>query len=82
MEPGSQHAEIFVLTSNEQFSGTEVSKLRKQLEEIQGTLKDDQFVGPDGKPLKGQESLRSLLERCWRWTEIVLERCVLHSSGA
>ena len=82
MKPGYQHVEIFVLISNEQFSGTEVSNLRKQLEKIQGSLKDDKFVGPDGKPLKGQESLRYLLERCWRWTEIVLERCVLHFSGA
>lgn len=40
-------------------------------------MKEGNFVGPDGKPLAGQDDLKSLMERCWRWTEIVLERQVL-----
>lgn len=52
-----------------------MTSLRKQLEKIQGSLKDGQFIGADGAPLQGQDSLKALLERCWRWTEIVLERC-------
>lgn len=51
-----------------------LTSLRKQLEKIQGSLKDGHFVGADGAPLQGQDSLKGLLERCWRWTEIVLER--------
>jgi len=70
------HAFIWISLANRhsQFSGSEVSNLRKQLEKVQGTLKDGKFVGPDGQPLQGQDSLKGLLERCWKWTEIVLER--------
>ncbi|GIK02560.1 hypothetical protein Aspvir_006616 [Aspergillus viridinutans] len=56
------------------FSATEVLNLRKQLTKIQDTMKDGNFVGADGKPLEGQEGVKQLLDRCWRWTEIVLER--------
>ncbi|EAW08050.1 uncharacterized protein ACLA_027750 [Aspergillus clavatus NRRL 1] len=45
-----------------------------QLKKIQHTMKDGQFAGADGKPLEGQDGVKQLLERCWRWTEIVLER--------
>lgn len=40
-------------------------------------MKEGNFVGSDGAPLAGQDDLKSLMERCWRWTEIVLERQVL-----
>ncbi|KAF7128296.1 hypothetical protein CNMCM5793_002838 [Aspergillus hiratsukae] len=56
------------------FSATEVINLRKQLTKIQDTMKDGNFVGADGKSLEGQEGVKQLLGRCWRWTEIVLER--------
>ncbi|KEY82363.1 hypothetical protein BA78_1132 [Aspergillus fumigatus] len=56
------------------FSATEVINLRKQLMKIQDTMKDGNFIGADGKPLEGQEGVKQLLDRCWRWTEIVLER--------
>ncbi|EAL88393.1 conserved hypothetical protein [Aspergillus fumigatus A1163] len=56
------------------FSATEVINLRKQLTKIQDTMKDGNFIGADGKPLEGQEGVKQLLDRCWRWTEIVLER--------
>lgn len=59
-----------------QFSATEVNNLREQLKKIEKTLKDGNFVDADGNILAGQEGLKSLLERCWRWTDIVLERYV------
>lgn len=31
----------------------------------------------EGNVLAGQDDLKSLIHRCWRWTEIVLERYVL-----
>ncbi|OJJ89596.1 uncharacterized protein ASPGLDRAFT_266840 [Aspergillus glaucus CBS 516.65] len=62
------------VNTRSKFSPSEVTSLRKQLEKIQGSLKDGRFVGADGAPLQGQDSLKGLLERCWRWTEIVLER--------
>lgn len=51
-----------------------MNNLREQLKKIEETQKDGKFVGADGNPLAGQEDLKSLMERCWRWTEIVLER--------
>lgn len=37
-------------------------------------MKDGNFVGADGTPLKGQDFVKALLERCWKWSELVLER--------
>lgn len=37
-------------------------------------MKDGNFVGEDGSLLAHQDGLKLLMERCWRWTEIVLER--------
>ncbi|EEA27798.1 hypothetical protein EYB25_001235 [Talaromyces marneffei] len=56
------------------FSSSEVSELQERLKEIQNNMKDGNFVGSDGQILGGQEAVKSLYERCWRWTEIVLER--------
>lgn len=40
-------------------------------------MKDGQFVDAEGVPLSGaQEDVKLLMERCWLWTEIVLERYV------
>jgi hypothetical protein len=44
------------------------------LKKIEATQKDGNFVDADGNPLAGQDELKSLIQRCWRWTEIVLER--------
>ncbi|KAF9892721.1 hypothetical protein FE257_001123 [Aspergillus nanangensis] len=62
------------VNTRSKFSATEVNNLRKQLHKIQGTMKDGNFVGLDGTPLVGQEEVKTLMDRCWRWTEIVLER--------
>lgn len=37
-------------------------------------MKGGSFVGPDGTPLPGEDDIKSLMQRCWKWTEIVLER--------
>lgn len=47
---------------------------QEQLKKIEATLKDGNFVGADGTPLKGQDFVKALLERCWKWSELVLER--------
>lgn len=39
-------------------------------------MKDGNFVDSEGNILPGQDDVKSLMERCWRWTEIVLERYV------
>ena len=37
-------------------------------------MKDGNFIDAEGNILAGQDEVKSLLHRCWRWTEIVLER--------
>lgn len=48
--------------------------LRDQLKKIESQMKDGNFVDADGNIPAGQDEIKSLMERCWRWTEIVLER--------
>ncbi|KAF7631747.1 hypothetical protein F9C07_2277024 [Aspergillus flavus] len=62
------------VNTRSKFSASEVNALRDQLKKIQDSLKDGNFVGADGEPLPGQENVKGLLERCWMWTEIVLQR--------
>ncbi|KUL83842.1 hypothetical protein ZTR_06578 [Talaromyces verruculosus] len=62
------------VNTRSKFSSTEVLDLQERLKEIQNNMKDGNFVGSDGQALSGQEAVKSLFERCWRWTEIVLER--------
>ncbi|RJE26309.1 hypothetical protein PHISCL_01378 [Aspergillus sclerotialis] len=62
------------VNTRSKFSASEVNGLREQLKKIESSMKGGNFVGPDGTPLAGQDDLKSLMERCWRWTEIVLER--------
>jgi hypothetical protein len=53
-----------------------VNSLREQLKKIEKETKDGNFVDAEGNILAGQDRVKSLMYRCWRWTEIVLERCV------
>lgn len=62
---------------NPQFSPSEVHGFREQLNKIKETMKDGNFVAPDGTPLQGQDIVKGLLERCWKWSELVLERYAL-----
>ncbi|KAJ5760187.1 UPF0662 protein [Penicillium odoratum] len=62
------------VNTRSKFSATEVNSLRDQLKKIENQMKDGNFVDADGNILPGQDDLRSLMQRCWRWTEIVLER--------
>ncbi|KAJ5748131.1 uncharacterized protein N7511_009827 [Penicillium nucicola] len=56
------------------FSASEVNSLREQLKKIEKGTQDGNFVNAEGNILAGQDELKSLIQRCWRWTEIVLER--------
>ncbi|KAJ5468592.1 hypothetical protein N7475_006344 [Penicillium sp. IBT 31633x] len=62
------------VNTRSKFSAAEVNGLREQLKKIEKTQKDGNFVDAEGNILAGQDDLKSLLRRCWRWTEIVLER--------
>ncbi|KAJ5477162.1 UPF0662 protein [Penicillium diatomitis] len=62
------------VNTRSKFSATEVNNLREQLKRIENTLKDGKFVDADGKVLAGSDRLKYLMDRCWKWTEIVLER--------
>lgn len=41
-------------------------------------MKDGNLVDSNGTPFENQEDVKLLLHRCWRWTEIVLERFVIY----
>ncbi|PWY63268.1 hypothetical protein BO83DRAFT_382875 [Aspergillus eucalypticola CBS 122712] len=63
------------VNTRSKFSSSEVTALRTQLKKIEEGMKDGQFVDAEGVPLSGaQEDVKLLMERCWLWTEIVLER--------
>ncbi|KAJ5084411.1 hypothetical protein NUU61_008990 [Penicillium alfredii] len=62
------------VNTRSKFSATEVNGLREQLKKIEKSQKDGNFVDADGNILAGQDDLKSLIQRCWKWTEIVLER--------
>ena len=57
-----------------QFSMTEVQKFQSKLKDINETMVDGKFVGPEGNELRGSEVVSTLLGRCLLWSDIVLER--------
>jgi hypothetical protein len=62
------------VNTRSKFSASEVNGLREQLKKIEDTTKDGTFVDASGNPLPNQEDVKLLLHRCWRWSDIVLER--------
>ncbi|KAJ5959725.1 uncharacterized protein N7479_006875 [Penicillium vulpinum] len=62
------------VNTRSKFSASEVNALREQLKKIEKTTKDGNFVDDEGNVPAGQDELKSLMHRCWRWTEMVLER--------
>ncbi|KAK2797402.1 hypothetical protein FQN50_009203 [Emmonsiellopsis sp. PD_5] len=56
------------------FSGSEVQSFQEQLRSIQASMKGGNFVNPDGSIPDGQAIVKALLERCMKWSEIVLEK--------
>ncbi|KAJ0420615.1 hypothetical protein BJY00DRAFT_130273 [Aspergillus carlsbadensis] len=62
------------VNTRSKFSASEVNGLREQLKRIEDTTKDGTFVDASGNPLSNQEDVKLLLHRCWRWSDIVLER--------
>ncbi|KAJ5130732.1 uncharacterized protein N7515_006771 [Penicillium bovifimosum] len=62
------------VNTRSKFSASEVNGLREQLKKIEKTQKDGNFVDAEGNILAGQEDVKSLIHRCWRWTDLVLER--------
>ena len=57
-----------------QFPATEVQGFQDQLNEIRATMVDGMFLGSDNTAPSGQNIVGELLERCFRWSEIVLSR--------
>lgn len=57
-----------------QFSMTEVQKFQSKLKDINETMVDGKFVGPDGTELHGSGVVSDLLSRCLQWSDIVVER--------
>ncbi|CAF9931876.1 MAG: hypothetical protein HETSPECPRED_008206 [Heterodermia speciosa] len=65
---------ISAANTRTKFPASEVQGFRDQLNEIKGTMVDGKFIGADGTVPTGQEIVDTLLDRCFLWSEIVLER--------
>ena len=60
-----------------QFNPQEIQKYKQQIKDLQSKQVDGQFLGVDGKPLKGSEHVVALLGRCLGYTDVILEKSVV-----
>lgn len=51
-----------------------MQRLQAQLKEIDETRVDGNFVNSEGKVLNGSTKVSELLEKCLKWSDIVLEK--------
>ncbi|MCJ1369505.1 hypothetical protein MMC20_000716 [Loxospora ochrophaea] len=65
---------ISAANTRSKFPATEVQGFQDQLNEIRATMVDGMFLGSDNTAPSGQNIVGELLERCFRWSEIVLSR--------
>ncbi|KKY20080.1 hypothetical protein UCRPC4_g04269 [Phaeomoniella chlamydospora] len=56
------------------FNAAEIEGFKRELLEIEATMKDHKFVAEDGHIPPGQELTVGLLDRCLKWCDIVLEK--------
>ncbi|PGH27548.1 hypothetical protein AJ80_00789 [Polytolypa hystricis UAMH7299] len=56
------------------FSESEVKSFREQLFTIRDSMHQETFIALYGSPPEGQHIVKALMERCLKWSEIVLER--------
>ncbi|EAS32993.1 uncharacterized protein CIMG_04017 [Coccidioides immitis RS] len=56
------------------FSSSEVIGFKERLNEIKAGMKDGNFLASDGSIPEGQEIVKTLLDRCLKWVDIVLDR--------
>lgn len=69
----------YVLTSLQQFSSSEATKLQAQAKEVDALRVDGKFVTASGEVPASNDEVGELLSKCLRWSEIVLERYVCQS---
>ncbi|KAK0708791.1 hypothetical protein B0T21DRAFT_298364 [Apiosordaria backusii] len=60
--------------TKKKFATSEVQKLQAKLKEIDESRVDGKFVDEEGNVLRGSDQVSTLLARCLRWSDIVLER--------
>lgn len=65
---------ISLLNTRTRFSTSEVRKLQSQIQEIDSQRVDGKFLTESGEIAKGSDEVSSILEKCLRWAELVLER--------
>ncbi|RYP30655.1 hypothetical protein DL767_006155 [Monosporascus sp. MG133] len=64
------------INTRSKFNPKEIHKLRSQLDEINAKRVDGNFVDENNKVLNGSDKVSELLDRCMRYTVVVLERLV------
>ena len=57
-----------------QFPKADVKKYQAQIKEIDAKRVDGNFVTADGTVIAGSDEVSALLDRCLKWSKIVLER--------
>lgn len=62
------------INTRSKFNPKEIHKLRSQLDEINAKRVDGNFVDESSKVLNGSDKVSELLDRCLRYTEVVLGR--------
>ncbi|GKT44929.1 UPF0664 stress-induced protein [Colletotrichum spaethianum] len=62
------------MSDAEQFSSSEVQKLQAQLREIDEQSKEGKFVTADGGVPAGSEEMAALLEKCLRWSDVLIAK--------
>ncbi|KAJ2903244.1 uncharacterized protein MKZ38_010196 [Zalerion maritima] len=65
---------ISLFNTRTRFSTSEVKKLQDKIKEVDATRVDGKFVNEAGEVLDGSDVVCEVLERCLRWSDIVLER--------
>ncbi|KAL9593200.1 MAG: hypothetical protein Q9219_007646 [cf. Caloplaca sp. 3 TL-2023] len=65
---------ISAANTRQRFPVGEVQGFRDQLREIQATMIDGKFLAEDSTTPAGQQVATELLDRCLKWSEIVLTR--------
>ncbi|KAK8099180.1 uncharacterized protein PG998_012421 [Apiospora kogelbergensis] len=65
--------QMAAINTKPKFKPEDINKLRAQLKDIQSQTVDGQFVNAEGKPLAGNDPVVALLERCQKYSDVILD---------
>ncbi|KAK6856770.1 hypothetical protein PG995_006957 [Apiospora arundinis] len=65
--------QMAAINTKPRFKPEDINKLRAQLKDIRSQTVDGQFLNAEGKPLAGNGPAVALLERCQKYSDVVLD---------